>query len=431
MKIKKLKLKNFHEFTDFECEFNDQITRLVGINGSGKTTIGLTAIWACLKGISERSKDGQLIGERFRFIGKGRPTSDIELTLIDETMGVEIVVKNHISKATNHMSFKAPDDYPVNQKWLNGLLNVAFISARHFASIDSKQQATLLGIDTSKYDADISNLKAEYTLLNRDYTNFGELVEPEKVEEVKVDKLALELQTLQDIDQKHYDKTEEDWLDSTETTTNLKNDIVQLKADLQEKERLLKTAEIDSEKQFKVLERLENPVDKIAKIQGELKTAGETNKKYNTWKTWDDDSKDKAKAKKLVDANQAKQKVKTKERLDYIKKFNFGFDNMSVGENGELLLNDRPIKEPYYSKGELEIVVAKLFMSKDPELRYRFIDDLQDLDDKNQTKIIDSLLKEGFQILTAEVGDKKVKDNTLLIKECGVVESYDQKKNLI
>ena len=88
MKIKKLKLDNFAEFTNFEVEFDGKITNLIGINGSGKTTIGLTAIWACLKGISEKSGKGQLIGERYRFIGSSKDTANIELTLLDEEKNV-------------------------------------------------------------------------------------------------------------------------------------------------------------------------------------------------------------------------------------------------------------------------------------------------------------------------------------------------------
>jgi predicted ATP-binding protein involved in virulence len=105
MKIKKLKLKNFAKFTDFEIEFNENITRLVGFNGSGKTTIGLTAIWAGLKGIAEKSKDS-LFGERFRFIGPGKASSDIEIILKDEIKNVEIKVKNHITNQTNCYYFK-------------------------------------------------------------------------------------------------------------------------------------------------------------------------------------------------------------------------------------------------------------------------------------------------------------------------------------
>ena len=121
MKIKELKLRNFAKFTDFEIIFDDKITHLVGINGSGKTTVGLTAIWAGLKGISEKSGSGQLVGERFRFIGSKGATADIEIKLIDEDKKGEVIIKNHISKDTNKITFEASEGYVINNEWLNNL----------------------------------------------------------------------------------------------------------------------------------------------------------------------------------------------------------------------------------------------------------------------------------------------------------------------
>ena len=153
MKIKELKIKNFAEFTDFECEFDKDITHLVGTNGSGKTTVGLTSIWACLKGIAEKTKDG-LVGERFRFIGKSGKSSDIELTVYDEKTKSEVVIKNHITPAGNKITCQPVQD----DKWLFDLLNVAFLSAKNFSEVDSKKQALLLGVDTSEYDQKIQGL---------------------------------------------------------------------------------------------------------------------------------------------------------------------------------------------------------------------------------------------------------------------------------
>ncbi len=127
MKIKNLKAKGFGKFTDLEIEFDGQITKLIGANGSGKTSI-LYMIWAALKGIAEKDRDGQLIGERFRFISNGK-SADIELTLFDEDKQAEIKVRNHITAGGNHISFKAPEDYPISDKWLKNLLSVAFLSA--------------------------------------------------------------------------------------------------------------------------------------------------------------------------------------------------------------------------------------------------------------------------------------------------------------
>ena len=96
--------------------------------------------------------------------------------------------------------------------------------------------------------------------------------------------------------------------------------------------------------------------------------------------------------------------------------------------DGALLLNGRPVKEPHFSRGELELIVAKLYTSMNPTLKTRFIDDFETLDDESQTKLLDTLLAQGFQVITAEVRKTNNKDNTLLLRECKVVTEKSQKK---
>ena len=189
LKIKSLKLENFGKFDHFECIFGDKVTRLVGINGSGKTTIGLTGVWAGIKGIAERASTGQLIGERFRFIGRSRATSDIEVNLVDEKNGLEVVIKNHLSKQSNNIEFDCikgalPDD------WVHDFLNVAFLSAKNFTQKSGKEQALLLGINTDKYDVDLQSLKTDFTVLNSYVRDLVDLPEVEEVKTVSVSELV-------------------------------------------------------------------------------------------------------------------------------------------------------------------------------------------------------------------------------------------------
>ena len=168
---------------------------MVGVNGAGKTTVGLTSFIAGLKGIAERSTG--LIGERFRFIGSSMQTADVEWTLRDEIKKVDIKVKNHIAKQGNKITFEAPPEYPISQEWLDEIFNVAFVSAKHFCAIDSKKQAELLGIDTTKFDNKIAELKSDYTLINREIAGYGALEDVKKVEPISVSELMGELQTAQ------------------------------------------------------------------------------------------------------------------------------------------------------------------------------------------------------------------------------------------
>jgi len=422
MKIKKLELKNFAQFTDFECEFDKNVTHLVGVNGSGKTTIGLTSVWACLKGIAERSKDG-LVGERFRFIGKAGKSSDIKLTVYDEKTQKEVVIKNHITATGNNITCQ-----PVQEEnWLFDLLNVAFLSAKNFSNIDSKKQALLLGVDTTEHDEKIKVLKEEFTLLNRDYRNFGDIAVVEPTESVDVSALVekkgklesvyyheQELVTEHNTSVSHVNQQRPQWVEK----------ISELKEQIKKCEKWL----VDNP-EVALKEAVVKP--DTEKLREQIQNAQQTNNAANQYQGYLEQTKLKEEKKKELAHNKTKQDEAENTRLEYIKSFNFGFKGLNVDPTGNLVLNDRPIREPYFSKGELELIVAKLCMSQNPKLTTRFIDDFELLDEANQAKIVDGLLEKGFQIITAEVGNKKTEDNTILLRECKKVEKYEEKTTLV
>lgn len=417
MKLKNLKMKNFAKFTNFEVEFDGKITNLVGINGSGKTTIGLTAIWACLKGISKKSRDGQLIGERWRFIGKDKATANIELTLIDEEKNAEIKVINNISADSNKITFHAPKNYKMDRDWLSNLFSVAFLSAKNFTQHSSKEQAILLGIDTASFDDELKQVKEEYTYINRQIKSFGEIDHVEKVEKVSISEL-LELKNKSDafnLEQENIAEKIDEYeccvRNRQSDIEDLLNEIENNKAEIKSFQDKLKNIGISLPK-----------VDTTAIIY-KINNAEETNQKAAEHDKYIAKTNEKnAKIEELNQNKETQQEIMQK-RLDYIKSFNFGFKELSIGEDGGLLLKNKPIKEPYFSKGELEIIVAKLHTQRDPNLKFRFIDDFELLDEQNQESIIKTLLDSGFQIITAQVGDKAESNkNTVLLRECKKIE---------
>jgi DNA repair exonuclease SbcCD ATPase subunit len=423
MKLKKLKLKNFANFTDFEIEFNENITRLVGFNGSGKTTIGLTAIWAGLKGIAEKSKDS-LIGERFRFIGPGKASSDIEIILKDEIKNVEIKVKNHITNQTNNISFKAPDGYKLSNDWINNLLSVAFLSAKNFTMLNSKEQALLLGIDTSDIDEKIKKEKDEFTLLNRDLKNIGEVNFVEKFEKVSISELLHEKQNIEQFNS-NQDILADDIMKHEKLLSDLENE----KNDLLNRLELLEKRIENGKEKIKTLQQPEQKKD-LTEIINKIENAEDINIKHNKYLDFVEKSNKRDGLILEIESNKKKQSDLKKERIDFIKSFHLPYDGLEINDKGELLLNSRPIKEPYFSKGELELIVARLYKSKNPELKLRFIDDFELLDENNQEKIITELINDGFQVITAEVGEKSEKENVIILRECTILNG-NQKNNLI
>lgn len=412
MKLKSLKLNNFTQFTDFEIEYGDKITKLIGMNGSGKTTVGLNAIWACIKGVSEKNSNGQLIGERFRFIGSDGKSANIELTLIDTKKNAEIKVTNHITKTSNQIKFDAPDDYQIDNDWLNELLSVSLMSAKNFTELDGKSQALLLGIDTNAHDEQIESIKSEFTLLNRDLKNLGKV---ESVEEVKSESIS-------------------DLIDELTKTRNRNNEIDSITRELQNEVnfnadcvdkisdltyqidasttriRKLKDSLVGKEKQ---------PTSQITEKIANSEKTNEKAREYEEYQKW---LSKYSKASFKITSNREALKKKENARLNYIKSFDFEIKGLSVDDKGSLLLNDRPIKPQYFSKGELELIVAKLHASSNPDFKVRFIDDFELLDEDNQVAIVDSLLKHGFQIITAEVGKEKKEDNSILLRQCSIGE---------
>ena len=192
MKIEKLRLKNFAQFEDFELVFNNDITHLVGINGSGKTTVGLTALWAGFKGIAEKSTTGHLIGERFRFIADGKKSLDIEIILVDEQTGHKVKLTRHITKSVNGIKLKpvnsnTTSDRLLNREYVENLLNVSFLSATHFSALTGKQQAEAMGIDVSKLDKDLADKKDAAKDYRRDIKKIGDIVPVEACEKKDID----------------------------------------------------------------------------------------------------------------------------------------------------------------------------------------------------------------------------------------------------
>lgn len=425
MKIRSLKLQNFAKFTEFSCEFSDTITRLVGVNGSGKTSVGLVAIWAGLKGIAEKSKEGQLVGERFRFIGSARASADIEIVLIDEATAANVVITNHITKQSNEISFQS--DSPklsVDDNWLHNLLNVAFLSAKNFARLDSKEQALLLGIDTSTIDAKIKLAKEDATLLNRDMKTIGVPVEPTGAipKRVSIAALVLEKDKIEEFNRNQ---------DKAQTDIEIASNGMKLLAEEQaELERKLTAVIARIKKGEEYLKKLPAPQTHrdVSKIKAQIDGAEAVNKQVDAYESYVTKKKACDSKQVEIDANKEKQEKLKQERLDLIGRFDFGFDGLSVDDDGALLLNGRPIREPHFSRGELEMIVAKLYVSMNPTLKMRFIDDFENIDDENQQKLLESLLKDGFQVITAEVRKTNAKDNTLLLRECKVVSEKSQKK---
>jgi hypothetical protein len=403
IKLESLRAKNFGPLSTFEIVYNkDGITRLIGLNGSGKTTVGLTAFWACLKGIAESDRGGNIVGKRFRFIGSEQETADLEIILYDEIAGVKIKITNKISETNGkNIKIKAPAGYVVDKKWIDNLLSMSFLSAQHFTNLTSQEQALALKIDTSEYDKSIKELKGDFTKINRESTEIGSLDPVAKVEKVLVTVLLdqkdgiVRFNGVQEECQKSIDETEKDIVEAARKLNELQTTL-----------RALSKPE---------------PLKDVTEIDARIANIDDINNKAEVYRSYVEKRDKLAAVNVKLGENKKKQAEKAQERLDYIKTFKLPMEGLTIDDGGGLLLDNRQIKPPFFSRGELEMIVADLFLSTNPKFLLRFIDDFEVLDKNNQEKIVNKLLEKGFQIITAEVGDEVKKENTVLLRECEIV----------
>ena len=453
------KIKNFAGFEKFECKFDSGVTYLYGKNGAGKTTLGITGLQACIKGIAEQGD--KYHAERYRCIGKNGTSADIEYEFIDTNNDLHFFIKNHITKQSNKITFRKADDSPIDDSWLTNFLNVSLMSAKNFCSLSGIEQAKILGIDTSSFDENIKKHKAEITFLNRQIKEIGKIEEVEKVEPVDLENLKKQkAKTANELNQKylenrnHNKKTREEYevsvrtyeadrglfekeqdrtLEKIETAYSALNTLVKEGYAGNEVKEWIDSLPKPQEwkknppLEPKYIEEMPNsePVDDIDQ---KILDAQETNVKAKEYTDYLNKLKYIESREKKIDDWKKKVSEEEGAQAEYMKQHDFGFLGVTTDEDGRLLYNNRPINDSYYSKGELEIIVAKLAASTNPLFKTRFIDEFGVLDEENQEKIITYLLENNYQVIVAVPGENVSHDNALVLRECKLIDDKNDGK---
>lgn len=464
MKIEQLRIRNFKGVENLEITFNNDVTRFIGLNGSGKTTI-FEAIWAGFKGISEKDQGGNIIGDRYHFIGSKDRTAKIDIFVKDEKRTISVTTT--IGKSGNSMEFYDENGLSIDGYWVKNLLDVTMMNAVQFCKLTPKQQAVRLGIDLTKFNERSAALKEQFTEYNSVYRTFGNLEPVEECQRVSLNELIkekaeiklrlndefLKNQAHNEMLRKEYKEAQES-ADLSVDEHNIEqerrlivikvcNDALECLNDNgysgKEVEQfinsLLKPEPVASYVALPVPKFInEIPDDSDLKaVDKKIEDSARINEKAALYEAYISKKKDKDRYEHLMMMNKTEQLKLDAEKLEYIKSFQFGFDGLEVDESGGLILNGRAIST--YSQAETEIIVARLAESLNPEFKVRMIDEFQSLDQGNQEKLINELLENGFQLLIAEVGDPGIKKdkNAVFLRECKIVDGKEvaQQKKLL
>lgn len=421
IKLKELNLENFGQFSQLSVSFDDNVTYLVGPNGTGKSTAGVIGLQFVMQGVAEKSSGGNMpiIGERFRFIGDNGKDAKGSIILHDSKMDCDIIVRRTITPAGNELSFEAPVGIHLDQKWLNDLFNIFMISPKYFESLSSKEQAIVLGIDLSEYDKNIKELKDNKTILGRELKTLGTPSPVKKVEKVDVSTLLEEIRQVkafndeQEKKQKAIDTLKDQILSKREKKKELEEEL----AILQKKLSIIDQEEKSLIEQGKSLPKPESVKDTTA-IEEKITNANSINEQATLYEEYIKTT-DKIKAKqKEIDINLDQQTKAEEIRLAAIKEMKLPFANMEIDEEGKLLLEGRPIKSPYFSTGQLIRIITTLMVNRNPEFRYVYIQDWNLMDADNQKKTLETLKKAGLQVCIEYVGENLTAEgNVIIIKD--------------
>ena len=463
LKITQILLKNFATVNEIQIDLNDDITYLVGENGSGKTTCGLNAIWFIMEGIAKAGKK-VLHADRFRFIGKYGKSAVGQITLYDEKEDIEIYLQRKMTKNATTLKVAASDGRDLGPDFVDKIFNIFTINPEGFAKLSPKEQAVALGIDTATIEAKKLVAYDERRELGYAVKQLlgavAECGEVEKTERVDIRGL-LDKKNFANRDneaalalaQEQREELYREAVAHNETQTKLRRDRDQQKANIwivqHRLEDLNEEIKVASKKLVLFKDKLEKtkspepslntdipmPEAKVIDttvIEEEISEAQENNKKATAWEEFNKLTEKHADAVKAHEAKEAEYQGLEAERVAYLKSQDLPFNNVTINDKGELLVDGRPFCSPYSSKGEILRAGIKMAAAKDAELKYIFVPDAQSIDESSREALFTELTEKGFQVVAEMVGTKKRDSgNSILLKENQVVDSYDNTKSVL
>jgi len=442
MKINSLDLKHFESFVKAHVQFDKKRTYLIGPNGKGKTTAGLTGLWFALQSISQKSVAGSnpIIGERYRFIHKDFSSAEAAVEMVDDQTGEIVTVTRKMTADKVTLTIHSTLGRKLDQKWLDNLFNIFMLSPARFTEMSPTEQVKALGVDVSPFTKELAELKTNFTVINKQLSDLGTLpedpiiIEPKDLTEINARLKAINDQNLVITNDNNAIKEIADALGNNEVQlstnqsniTDLETQIFNLQQTLQVRQTERTTLNAKRQELLakqQVLPSLQmTPLLPTAAVQTELDTALNAT-------TFETDAKlTNANIKKrdqlridLANNKQLQSNVGIRKN-EYLAKCNLGVDGLVIDEDGQLTYLGRFIKKPHFSAGELIKIVAALVSriqagkSDADALKYMFIEEFNLLDKDNQAAIIAHLEKLDFQLVIEYVGEEgDVDENNYII----------------
>jgi len=406
MTVESIEGTNFAGLKEFSVNFSPRVTYLVSENGRGKSTIGRSAFFFGLEGVAEK---GTHYKGRGSFVGQWGDEAKTIIKLRDDKGSYTVTRSMNKDKQTQ-FSVIADDGRSLDQKWLDGLFKSLMIAPMDFAAMKPKEQARGLGIDTSEFDEKLGLLKGEFTFINRQLSDFGEIAVPPFCERVDVSGLnrqkneAIRFNDLQ--------------RERKQAINDKKLKIAEKDREIAELEKKLRVARAECSKLCEELAGLPAPeptMDTLGfdKVMEELDKQNQEAVLYE--QAVEKSRQKEAKSEELA-ANKLAQKQLQEQKTAYLQTLDLPFNTMTIDDDGGLLMDGNPLCEPYKSSGELWAIIPRIIAKLNPEFRYIFIQGWNMMDKKKQANLVNDLLELGFQ-LCIEVVDETEDGGIIVLTE--------------
>jgi DNA repair exonuclease SbcCD ATPase subunit len=409
MRILNLQASNIKKLTAIDITPKDDVILITGENGAGKSSV-LDCITMALKGGREIPEEP---------IKKGEDKGKIKLDLGD------FVVYRSFTKDNSYLQIKSKEGMIQSspQKLLDKIVGNISFDPLDFMNNEKKKQRQifldLIGVDTTKLDAEEKELREERLLIGRQkdqlVSRYKEMPawDMKETEEISILSISKQLQDAiksnNDIDSFviNNEKIKSDAMDDVERKKELEKELADLNLKISNakivyqanKEKIATMVKIDT-----------TPIeDSMANLET-------TNSHIR-------DNKEKARVKIEADASVDNYEGLTKRIDEVISKRKKLLETAPIPvpglsfNDGELLYNDIPLDQA--SDGEKLMISLSISMALNPTLKVLRIKDGSLLDAKNRAIISKQVKDHGYQIWFESVGsDSSV---GILVEEGSIV----------
>lgn len=426
MKINKVIIENFKDISKLIVNFSDKITYLYGLNGAGKSTIrdALALLFDGKQAISLAHRS---------------------MMVKDKKALITCYIGDNKNEFELKRSMTKKDIYEIKLKSLSGstaafdmavLYNTLFLYPEYFATLDPKQQAMMLlpDLDISQFDEKIKELKAQYTVYNRQYKKYLAFID----KEIDPPEVSISDKELEELNKK-FTLLQNDWDANHRTAKDLMEfrvrDLI-IDENMDDLEFIMRvrqefqTAIDDIDNKVKKLDYDEyiNTADRLKQIS----STDDAKKEFN--KYIDNVHEAASNFNSMFDNKIAQEEIMlSKEK--YLSEQKLPFSEFHVNDQGELIYSHEN-KDKYFNQdffSQAEIIKHSIAMLKNikSQIKFLFISNASLLDPFTEEEI-KSIATNDIQIVFEVAGDTIKKDNFILLKEGKVsktdIESYKVKE---